>query len=571
MRHIISVLFILSTLSFVQLVGQTNGVTFFGHLDQPHGSSGQGTQYSACWGWTSPDGREYALLGTFTGTSIIDINSDTLREVQFIPGPPATYAYREIKTHKQYAYIVSEGGSGVQIVDLSGLPDTAILIKNFIYTANTPPDSGKNNARSHTIAYADGYLYLNGSANWSPGGVLMFSLLNDPLNPQYAGKYEPKYVHDSYIRNDTLYAASINTGGGLYVVDVKDKAHPSELVYISYTGSGTHHAWASIDGRYAFTTDEIGTTQSNLKIWDLQNLGPGPPYNPAATYSASPITKIHNVHGRGHYAYISHYAQGMHVVDVHNPAAPLEAGWYHTYGDTTYGSYAGCWGVYPYFPSGKWIGSDMQTGLYVCRFNGLKPRIRPHLLEPPDDLTFMTNKISFTWNSAADQSEDPHYYEVHIHRQHFEQSFDTIVTTRDTSYSIADMNFIVDGGEYTWYVNVRDEFTTVVSVDTFHFHTIIEFAEDPPGLPLSPKLAQNYPNPFNPLTKIEFELNTSSEVSLQIYDVTGRKVKSLLANRLLPSGKQEVVFDATDLPSGIYFYRLITPKYSETKKMILTK
>ena len=90
-------------------------------------------------------------------------------------------------------------------------------------------------------------------------------------------------------------------------------------------------------------------------------------------------------------------------------------------------------------------------------------------------------------------------------------------------------------------------------------------------IPTSFALMQNYPNPFNPLTKIEFVLSTSSEVSLDIFDVAGRKVRTLLDHQQLPQGKQEIVFDASELPSGAYFYRLITPKYSETKKMILTK
>ena len=110
-----------------------------------------------------------------------------------------------MKTYKNYAYLVSEGGSGVQIVDLSGLPDTAVLVKNFIYVSTTPPDSGKSIDRSHTVTIADGYLYCNGSAHWSPAGSVIFSLRTDPTNPEYMGEYEPTYIHDSYARNDTFF------------------------------------------------------------------------------------------------------------------------------------------------------------------------------------------------------------------------------------------------------------------------------------------------------------------------------------------------------------------------------
>ncbi|MDL1894182.1 hypothetical protein FBQ87_15045, partial [Sphingobacteriales bacterium CHB3] len=134
-----------------------NGVSLLDTLNRSHGVSPQGTRYSACWGWVSPDGREYALIGVYTGTSIIDLNVSPIREVAFVPGPTASYCYREIKTYRHYAYIVSEGGRGVQIVDLSRLPDTTgLLVREFNYVSGT-----RNTLTSHTVTLADGYLYLN--------------------------------------------------------------------------------------------------------------------------------------------------------------------------------------------------------------------------------------------------------------------------------------------------------------------------------------------------------------------------------------------------------------------------
>ncbi|HXG00113.1 MAG TPA: choice-of-anchor B family protein, partial [Bacteroidota bacterium] len=413
----------------IGMAQQQNGVTLLDTLNRRHGSTNcYGTVYfSSCWGWVSPDGREYALLGTYTGTAIIDLNVSPVREIAHIPGPAASCAYREIKTYKHYAYIVSEGGRGVQIVDLSQLPDTAILVREFNYTSGS-----RNTLQSHTVTLADGYLYLNGSRGWSPGGVLIFSLRNDPTNPQYVGQFQPQYIHDSFVRNDTLYAAAIYSGGGLYVVDIRNKANPQIIRFIQYSGSGTHHVWASINGgRYVFTTDEIGSV-NNLKIWDLMNLGPGPPYTPVAQYAASPLDIIHNVHGRGNYLYISHYSAGMRVVDVHNPTTPVEVGWYDSYPGQS-GSFNGCWGVYPYFPSGRWIGSDMQTGLYVLSFNGLAPRIRSPLIAPANGDTLVQGTArTFRWRAATNQNEDPHYYELHI----WGPGLDTLLKTRDTSLSV---------------------------------------------------------------------------------------------------------------------------------------
>ncbi|MGB3016914.1 MAG: T9SS type A sorting domain-containing protein [Ignavibacteria bacterium] len=66
---------------------------------------------------------------------------------------------------------------------------------------------------------------------------------------------------------------------------------------------------------------------------------------------------------------------------------------------------------------------------------------------------------------------------------------------------------------------------------------------------------QNYPNPFNPRTIINYELRTKNFVMLRVYDIAGREVATLV-NDIMPAGKYAVEFNATDLPSGVYFYTL---------------
>lgn len=83
-------------------------------------------------------------------------------------------------------------------------------------------------------------------------------------------------------------------------------------------------------------------------------------------------------------------------------------------------------------------------------------------------------------------------------------------------------------------------------------------------------LAQNYPNPFNPNTKIQFSVPKSSFTKLTIYDVTGR-VMTILVNEELKPGKYEVDWDASHRASGVYYYKLETESYAETKKMVLLK
>ena len=83
-------------------------------------------------------------------------------------------------------------------------------------------------------------------------------------------------------------------------------------------------------------------------------------------------------------------------------------------------------------------------------------------------------------------------------------------------------------------------------------------------------LNQNYPNPFNPSTTIKYGLKKQSNVELTIYDAIGRQIKTLVKNSQ-PAGSYEVTFNAQELSSGVYFYRLTTSEYVETKKMMLVK
>ena len=89
-------------------------------------------------------------------------------------------------------------------------------------------------------------------------------------------------------------------------------------------------------------------------------------------------------------------------------------------------------------------------------------------------------------------------------------------------------------------------------------------------IPDSYKLNQNYPNPFNPSTNIEYSIPSESFVELKVYDVLGKEV-SVLVSGQVNAGFYEIEFDATTLPSGIYFYKLQAGDFVETKKMVLMK
>jgi choice-of-anchor B domain-containing protein len=371
-------------------------VQYLGHFIPPSG----GTYTAGCWGWTDTlSGREYALLGSQCGTSIVEItNVGSMVERDFVPAVCSNW--REIQVYRHYAYVVSEGGDGTQIIDLSYLPDSVHLVKSFVYNSG-----GKNTIRAHTDHVAGGYLYLNGCANWSPGGILIFDLA-DPENPAYKGEYAGTYIHDCYVKNDTIIGAAIY-GEGIIVIDATVKTAPVELYRIAYPGAGTHNTSTTLDGNYILSTDEIGSTAKTLKIWDRATS------TKVAEYVGSPTAIVHNVFVRDSLAIMSYYTAGIRVVDVTNPAAPVEIGGYDSYpADDSY-NYTGAWSVYPFFPSGKIIIGDMASGMYVVRVNTGAP-LPPAPFSAYSDYASPT-QIALNWTDPALKGDGSPLTDFRIH------------------------------------------------------------------------------------------------------------------------------------------------------------
>jgi hypothetical protein len=84
------------------------------------------------------------------------------------------------------------------------------------------------------------------------------------------------------------------------------------------------------------------------------------------------------------------------------------------------------------------------------------------------------------------------------------------------------------------------------------------------------EISQNYPNPFNPTTSIDFSISQSGRVNLSIFNSIGQEVETLIDNEMT-AGDHQVTFNATNLPSGVYFYKLQVDNYVDVKKMILIR
>lgn len=122
-------------------------------------------------------------------------------------------------------------------------------------------------------------------------------------------------------------------------------------------------------------------------------------------------------------------------------------------------------------------------------------------------------------------------------------------------------------GETYWYRLADVDFS---GARTLHTPISVIAGENTGGIPQQFALAQNFPNPFNPGTTIRFELPEAANVNLSVFNLLGEKVAEVL-NRELPAGTHQTTWDAGNLPGGVYFYQLQTPKFTATRKMILLK
>lgn len=313
-------------------------------------------RYSGSWCYAAPDGTEYALLGAKTGTAVYRILDDSVEELAFIPGPVTNW--REITTLGQHAYVVTDvqgSGHGMQVIDLSTLPDTATLVANYTATFTM------GHIIQRDIFDEAPYVYVCGTT--ATEGVHILDIGN-PAQPVEIGLYDPGYyIHDCHVRGNTMYAAAFYAGT-IDIVDISDKSQPLLIARISISDGYTHSASTTADGRYLFVAAERDGLPA--RIFNVED-----PYDAyeVADYTASQLSLVHNPYIAGNYAYVSHNTEGLRVVDISDPEFPVEVGYFDTYAGAG-GGFFGLWSACPYLPSGRIIGGNREDGLYVWSFNG---------------------------------------------------------------------------------------------------------------------------------------------------------------------------------------------------------
>ena len=347
----------------------------------------RGMRLNDLWGWTdSTTGREYIIIGRSDGTSFVDMSDPAHpRYLGDLPMTPGSHAavWRDMKVYRSHAYITADGAGqhGVQVFDLRRLravttPET--FSPDTVYT-------GIASAHNMVINEETGFGYVVGASGGGTtcGGGLHMLDLHEPRAPRFVGCFsdgvtgrrKTGYSHDAqcvvYRGPDRDYQGhEICIGANetaLSLADVTDKGAPRGIATASYPNVAyAHQGWLSDDQRWFFSNDEIDEangTEPNTRtlVWDLSDLD-----DPVLVteYRATTTATDHNLYVRGRYMYQSNTGAGLRVIDVIDPAHPVEVGHFNTDREGTGG---GTWSNYPYFASGVIPVTGGFAGIFLVR------------------------------------------------------------------------------------------------------------------------------------------------------------------------------------------------------------
>lgn len=297
------------------------------------------------------NGREYALVGVKNGFSIVDVtNPSAPSEVFFESGPNSTW--RDPFYHNGYAYCVTEGGGGLLIVDMSPLPASTNL-PTTLYTGSTYIWEAAHNMFIDTD---NDKAYIFGTDNIE--GTIILDISN-PMNPVELGIWNDFYIHDGFVRGDTLWAACLEAGS--FVVNVSNPSNPIVLSNWDTPSEFAHNIWPSDDNAYCYTTDEV--TSGFVAAYDMSNF-----QNVSETDKVRhPLSEgviPHNSHFINDYVVTSHYRDGLTIHDVSDPSNIILTGYFDS-SPVNGNGFNGAWGAWPYLPSGNVLVSDIEEGLFI--------------------------------------------------------------------------------------------------------------------------------------------------------------------------------------------------------------
>lgn len=300
------------------------------------------------------NGREYALVGVNNGFSIVDVEDPANpTEVFFEQGPGSIW--RDPFYYNGHAYCVTEGGGGMLIVDMSPLPGSTNLTTT-LYTGSTYP-FGKAHNMYIDVDNDKAYIFGSDNGNGVDGAIILD--VSNPMAPVELGIWNDHYIHDGFVRGDTLWASCLEAG--TFVVDVSNPANPVVLTSWDTPSQFGHNVWPSDDNAFCYTTDEVESGfVTAYDMADYQNIVEAD----KARHPLSENVIPHNAHFINDYVVTSHYRDGLTIHDVSDPYNVVLTGYFDS-SPLEGGGFNGSWGAWPYLPSGNLLIADIEEGLFI--------------------------------------------------------------------------------------------------------------------------------------------------------------------------------------------------------------
>ena len=506
---------IILLLSFTSLYSQTDvNISLLGKFEYAN------TDLNDIWGYAD-NGKEYALVGTYDGLSIVDV-TDPVNTVEVNYVTTVNSVWKDIKTYSHYAYVThgiygsGQKAQGLLIIDLNTIGNEEMT--TWTYKIDNVYETAHN-----IFIDENGIAYIFGVNEI--GGALILDLKDDPTSPEYLSYYQDHYLHDGYVKDNKLYGCA-DKNGYFVIVDVTDKFNPKDIVSSETPNRTTHNAWLSDDAKTLFTTDErISAYITSFDVSDPDNIKQLDMVR--SKYSDKSIP--HNTVVKGNFLISSYYAQGIQIVDASHPDNLVEVGRFDTTPEDK-SEFNGAWGIYPYLPSGNILVSDTEQGLFI-----LKPTY---------------HKASYLEGIVKDESTNGTIYNAEIE----------IIGEGNISFSNYTGNFksgTANGGVYELIIKKVGYETLTTSV-TLKEGSVVsqEFNLKKEALSIEDELLSEinvYPNPFKDFLQVDYSFrdNLQSTAHLILTNIKGQEIYRLDIN----SSEGSLLLDK-DIDSGVYFVQI---------------
>ena len=426
-----------------------------------------GTKANDIWGWTTTDGREFALVGMYEGTAFVEITDPASPDyLGLLPTHTTGSTWRDIKTYADHAFIVSEaGGHGMQIFNL-----TKLLQANPDFTADAQYN-GFGRAHNIVINEDTGFAYAVGTDTCA-GGLHIVDI-SSPASPADAGCFsDDGYTHDAqcvvYGGPDIEYNSldkeiCFNSNEDTFIiVDVTDKNNPTEISSVTYPGWGySHQGWLTPDHVYFLLDDELDEQNlrhnTRTRIFDVSNLS-----DPLFVGSFDNTTAAidHNQYVKDDHVYQANYRAGLRILEIDNLAVTglSEAAYFDIYPSSNSARFNGAWSTYPYFPSGIVVVSGIEQGLFVLRPNlSGAPPPSGDAPAPPGSLAVTNNGDGTALITFSYLSDDETGFEIQREKQHRKKGWvnTTTFSLESDSESYTDIS---GGGTFRYRIRAVNDF-----------------------------------------------------------------------------------------------------------------